>query len=78
MNSDPWSTFSEIKWIETLGRHHDHWNKPSYADLLRNYLSAAKKRRNWDRIDKKTVIGYAKDRLREVTKNPTTAGTGPG
>lgn len=78
MNSEPWSTFSEIKWIETLGQHHDHWNKPSYADFLRSYLSAAKKRVNWDRIDKKTVVDYAKNRLREVTKLPPLFPQRPG
>jgi len=63
LNKKPWSTADEMQWIKTLGTHNEHINNPPYDDLLRRYLEATKKRKTWDRIDKRAVIAYAKKQL---------------
>ena len=62
--SEPWTTSDEKRWIDTMGRHDQSTKKVPYIELLERYLEAAKKRGNWDMIDKRTVIDYAKTQLR--------------
>ena len=62
--SEPWTTIDEKRWIDTMGRHDQSTKKVPYIELLERYLEAAKKRGNWDMIDKRTVIDYAKTQLR--------------
>jgi hypothetical protein len=62
--SEPWTTSDEKRWIDTMGRHDQSTKKVPYIELLERYLEAAKKRENWDMIDKRTVIDYAKTQLR--------------
>jgi len=66
--SEPWTTSDEKQWINNLGRHDQSIKKPSYITLLGRYLEAAKKRKNWDRIDKRAVVDYAKNQLLKAKK----------
>ncbi len=61
--SEPWATNDEKQWIKTLGQHDQSVKKAPYTHLLECYLEAAKKRKSWDGIDKRTVIAYAKKQL---------------
>lgn len=61
--SEPWTTSDEKWWIDTLGQHDQAIKKVPYIELLERYLEAAKNRKNWDGIDKRTVISYAKKQL---------------
>ena len=61
--SEPWTTIDEKRWIDTMGQHDQSIRKVPYIELLERYLEAAKKRKNWDRIDKRAVIAYAKKQL---------------
>jgi hypothetical protein len=62
--SEPWTTIDEKRWIDTMGQHDQSIKKVPYIELLERYLEAAKKRKSWDGIDKRTVIAYAKKQLR--------------
>ena len=61
--SEPWTTSDEKRWIDTMGQHDQSIKKVPYIELLERYLEATNKRKNWDGIDKRTVIGYAKKQL---------------
>lgn len=61
--SEPWTTIDEKRWIDTMGQHDQSIRKVPYIELLERYLEAAKKRKNWDGIDKRAVIAYAKKQL---------------
>lgn len=61
--SEPWTTRDEKRWIDTMGQHDQSIRKVPYIELLERYLEAAKRRKSWDGIDKRTVIAYAKKQL---------------
>ena len=61
--SEPWTTRDEKRWIDTMGQHDQSIRKVPYIELLDRYLEAAKKRKSWGGIDKRTVIDYAKKQL---------------
>ena len=66
--SEPWATNDEKQWIKTLGQHDQSVKKAPYTHLLECYLEAAKKRKNWDGIDKRAVVDYAKNQLLKAKK----------
>lgn len=66
--SEPWTTIDEKRWIDTMGQHDQSIRKVPYIELLDRYLEAAKKRKNWDGIDKRAVVDYAKNQLLKAKK----------
>jgi len=56
-----WRTADEVCFLENLGRHGS--NGLSRRELLLKYLTAAKKRKLWERVNSERVIQHARELL---------------
>lgn len=52
----PWTTAQEIKFMRTLGRHHEGGPPLTRMEALRNYRVGLLKRARWDEIDRTRVM----------------------
>lgn len=60
------STKHEIEFIDSLGL--EKYSKLSPVQLLKDYISSAKLRKNWGDIDRQEVINYATEKYLNATK----------
>lgn len=67
---DYWSTNTERRFIKNLGKHqyksYRRSKLPKQKDLLIAYIKSAKKRSDWDGIDKREILKYARSLLKEI------------
>lgn len=65
-----WTTRNEMEFIKKIGigihSQSARVLSKTQAELLQGYINGAKKRINWDGIDKDTVIGFAEEKLRNI------------
>ena len=61
--STSFSTEHEIEFIRSLGTNNKEAAKMPRHQLLRNYITASRKRVNWGAIDRSKAIGFACEEL---------------
>ncbi len=57
------TTQDELNYINSIGQHSDHSSNTPRSELLVNYLAVSKKRSDWNNMDQKKCIAYAKKEL---------------
>lgn len=57
-----WSTFRELEYLQSIGRHHCETAGMSRIELLKNYQIGALRRTRWDDINREIVLDEV-DRL---------------
>ncbi len=61
-----WSTLSEVRFLEALGRAAPACARIGRAELLRRYIAAMDLRANWGSMDVAGIDRVAKTALRQV------------
>jgi predicted Ser/Thr protein kinase len=63
-----WTTADEIRFIKNLGNHGVSLRVQTAGRkaLLRRYVEALKLRKDWKRINRKRVIGFAEESLKHA------------
>lgn len=54
-----WATGVEQNWLNRIGQTHEQTRLMSRAVLLRRYIEAAEKRRDWGAMNRKQVLTHA-------------------
>jgi len=63
-------TMDEIRYIKNLGTGAFRKGSRNRAELLRGYIRAAKRRQNWDGIDRGEVLWVACQELSDCLNQP--------
>ena len=64
-----WTTQSELKFVAGLGSFaKEMGDKPTREELLRRYLIAANNRANWGGMNRRAVLSFANESLRQQEK----------
>lgn len=62
-----YTTEDEMLFIQKIGQHSENTKNINKLNLLKKYIKTLELRQNWEMIDKKILINFANNYLKELS-----------